>query len=71
MSHFGTQFWRTSHNNQIGVETFNSDSCIYLDFVERGSSAVECQTRNQASQGSNPALLTFRSLGIIVLSMTS
>ena len=36
--------------------------------VERGTSAVECQTRNQWSPCSNPPLLPFRSLGIFVLS---
>ena len=37
-------------------------------FVERGSSVVERQTRNQVSPGSNPPLLSFRRLGIFVLS---
>ena len=37
--------------------------------VERGSSAVECRTRNQVSPGSNPPLLPFRRLGIFVLSI--
>ena len=37
-------------------------------YVERGSSVVECQTRNQVSPGSNPSLLPFRRLGIFVLS---
>ena len=35
--------------------------------VERGSSAVECRTRNLVSQGSNPPLLPLRKLGIFVL----
>ena len=30
---------------------------------------VECRTRNQVSQGSNPPLLPFRRLGILVLSI--
>ena len=34
--------------------------------VERGSSVVECWTRNQVSPGSNPPLLPFRRLGIFV-----
>ena len=38
-------------------------------FVERGSSAVECRTRNQVSPGSNPPLLPFRRLGIFVFSI--
>ena len=37
--------------------------------VERGSSVVECRTRNQVSPGSNPALLLCRRLGIFVLSI--
>ena len=44
----------------------DTDTCV----VERGSSAVECQTRNLVSPGSNPPLLPFRRLGIFVLSMT-
>ena len=35
--------------------------------VERGSSVVECRTRNRESPGSNPTLLPFRSLGFFVL----
>ena len=35
--------------------------------MERGSSAVECWTRNQVSPGSNPPLLPFRRLGIFIL----
>ena len=38
-------------------------------FVERGRSAVECRTRNQVSPGSNSPLLSFRRLGIFVLSI--
>ena len=34
------------------------------DIVGRGSSVVECRTRNQVSPGSNPPLLPFRRLGI-------
>ena len=37
-------------------------------YVERGSSAVKCRTRNRGSPGSNPPLLLFRSLAIFVLS---
>ena len=37
-------------------------------YVERGSSAVECRTRNRESPGSNPPLLPFRRLGIFILS---
>ena len=42
-------------------ETVNSS-------VERGSSVVECRTRNRVSPGSNPPLLPFRRLDIFVLS---
>ena len=38
--------------------------------MDRGSSAVECQTRNQESLGSNPPSVPFQSLGIFVLSTT-
>ena len=37
--------------------------------VERGSSVVECRTRNQVSPGSNPPLLRFGRLGIFRLSI--
>ena len=37
--------------------------------LERGSSAVECRTRNQVSPGSNPSFLPFRRMGIFVLSI--
>ena len=40
----------------------------YPSWVERGSSMVECRTRNQVSPGSNPSLIPFRRLGIFVLS---
>ena len=37
--------------------------------IERGSSAVECRTRNQVSPDSNPPLVPFRTLDISVLSI--
>ena len=37
--------------------------------MERGSSVVECRTRNQVSPGSNPPLLPFGRLGISLLSI--
>ena len=40
-------------------------------FMERGSSVVECRTRNQVSPGSNPPLVPFRRLGIFVLSINA
>ena len=42
-----------------------------LVYMERGSSAVECRTRNQVSPGSNPPLVPFRRLGIFVLSINA
>ena len=42
--------------------------CI-MYVVERGSSVVECRTRNQVSPGSNPPLLPFGRLGIFLLSI--
>ena len=45
----------------------------YIYFVneirhsKRGSSVVECRTRNQVSPGSNPPLLPFGRLGIFLL----
>ena len=39
------------------------------DKVERGSSVVECRTRNQVSPGSNPTLLPFGRLGIFLFSI--
>ena len=37
--------------------------------VERGSSVVECRTRNRVSPGSNPPLVPFGRLGILLLSI--
>ena len=42
---------------------------MYMNYMERDSSVVECRTRNQVSPGSNPSLLPFRRLGIFVLSI--
>ena len=39
-----------------------------VTIVERGSSVVECRTRNRESPDSNPSLLPFQNLGIFVLS---
>ena len=50
-----------------------SDTISYnnrtMQTMERGSSVVECRTRNQVSPGSNPSLLPFGRLGIFVLSI--
>ena len=45
------------------VQHYLEHSAFFLH-MERGSSAVECRTRNQVSPGSNPSLLPFRRLGI-------
>ena len=50
------------------VQHYLEHSAFFLH-MERGSSAVECRTRNQVSPGSNPHLLPFRRLGIFVLSI--
>ena len=46
-------------------------TCLFRQMarMERGSSVVECWTRNQVSPGSNLSLLPFRRLGIFVLSI--
>ena len=41
---------------------------IIYSYMERGSSVVECWTRNQVSPGSNPPVLPFGRLGIFILS---
>ena len=46
-----------------------SCTIVYLHNLERGSSVVECRTRNQVSPGSNPPLLPFGRLGIFLLSI--
>ncbi len=51
------------------VTSFCPRLCSTIAIVERGSSAVECRTRNQVSPGSNHPLLPFRRLGIFVLSI--
>ena len=53
-------------NEYIGLEKH-----FHCGDGERGSSVVECRSRNQVSPGSNPSLLPFRSLGIFVLSIDS
>ena len=50
----------------INKNWVNVKQCSYM---ERGSSVVECRTRNQVSPGSNPPLPPFRRLGIFVLSI--
>ena len=48
---------------------FNIFNNVVPSYMERGSSVVECRTRNQVGPGSNPSLLPFRRLGIFVLSI--
>ena len=42
---------------------------IKVPYMERGSSVVECRTRNRVSPGSNPPLVPFGRLGIFLLSI--
>ena len=53
-------------NNRAQTESIDT---MCSDIMERGSSVVECRTRNRVSPGSNPPLLPFRRLGIFVLSI--
>ena len=57
---YRAQYWYTLY--VVERTKFASD-------VERGSSVVECRTRNQVIPGSNPPLLPFRRLGIFDLSI--
>ena len=52
-----------------GEEISSEMARCCLRNVQRGSSVVECRTRNQVSPGSNPPLLPFRRLCISVLSI--
>ena len=54
----------------ISMNVFNIylTVCNYV-YTERGSSMVECRTRNQVSPGSNPPLVPFGRLGIFLLSI--
>ena len=44
---------------------------LTLFTMERGSSVVECRTRNSVSPGSNPPLVQFGRLGIFLLSIVA
>ena len=44
---------------------YNTVLANVLIYVERGSSSVECRTRNRVSPGSNPPLLPLLRLGIL------
>ena len=41
----------------------------FMERGTRGSSVVECRTRNRVSPGSNPPLVPFGRLGIFLLSI--
>ena len=56
---------RNLHNSAARLLLKSKD----VGCVERGSSVVECRTRNRESPGSNPPLLPFQRLGIFVLSI--
>ena len=56
---------------QLVVHNSRRPLIIAHDVIVRGSSAVECRTRNQVSPGSNPPLVPFRRLGIFVLSINA
>ena len=59
----------TRPSSPLQKENQRKNKNVPLYVVQRGSSAVECRTRNQVSTGSNPPLLPFRRLGIFVLSI--
>ena len=58
-----------SDGGSWGIREYDVRVGCFLSLVVRGSSAVECRTRNQVSAGSNPPLLPFRRLDIFVLSI--
>ena len=65
-AHTSEEIAKGSHHKFLTDHACNRH---YFYIVERGSSVVECRTRNQVSPGSNPSLLPFRRLGIFVLSI--
>ena len=70
-----THSYKKNPNGPVGneLDLEEGDTLVYLmeheDNVERGSSVVECRTRNLVSPGSNPPLLPFGRLGIFLLSI--
>ena len=64
---------KISSTRKIGVIQYSlvGSECseIHEHSVERGSSVVECRTRNRVSPGSNPPLVPFGRLGIFLLSI--
>ena len=55
------------HDCMLYQQFNNNGGCQHT--CERGSSVVECRTRNQESPGSNPPLLRCRRWDIFVLSI--
>ena len=59
LAFFKMQSWKvvaltTSGNHVIHIVSSQDDAVAERVAMERGSSAVECRTRNQVSPGSNP-----------------
>ena len=69
MMYSAIPFLKSTPQKTYIIFRVDNDGSTPLRSVERGSSVVECRTRNQVSPGSNPALLPCRRLGIFVLSI--
>ena len=54
-------------NGKVPTSCYSLSGVEYTIIMERGSSVVECRTRNHVSPGSNPPLIPFRRLCIFVL----
>ena len=60
-----------SSSRRLPTSRLSDKDFVKDEIVERGSSVVECQTRNQVSPGSNPPFATvskfgnFRSLHVV------
>ena len=52
------------------ISPSGDNNVLLYCIMERGSSAIECRTRNRENPGSNPPLLPFRRFGIFVISTT-
>ena len=59
---------RFERSNGLDAALYKNYLYLYVR-MSKCSSAVQCQTRNQVSPGSNHALLPFRRLGIFVFSI--
>ena len=66
---YGAETWAVMKAQEKKLDVAEMKRMSEVNNVERGSSVVECRTRNQVSPGSNPSLLPFRRLGIFVLSI--